>query len=112
MATVRGLLSDVGLDKLSFEIIQAQEPSESPINTPLYETIKGVLSDFEPGCAVAPSLMAGGTDSRFFRRMGAVCYGFPPLRSETRFGEKVQRREHGIDERISVDNLVFGASVL
>ncbi len=108
----RALLAAAGLDKLSFEIIQAQEPSESPVATPLYDVIRGVLEDFEPGCGVAPTLMTGGTDSRFFRRMGAVCYGFHPLRSETRFGEKATRREHGIDERISIDNLVFGASVL
>jgi acetylornithine deacetylase/succinyl-diaminopimelate desuccinylase-like protein len=111
-ALVRELLLDVGLDKLSFETIQAQEPSESPVNTPLYGVIKSVLAEFEPNCAVAPSLMTGGTDSRFFRRMGSVCYGFHPLRSETRFGEKATRREHGIDERISVENLVFGATVL
>ncbi len=108
----RALLAASGLDKLSFEVIQAQEPSESPLETPLYETIRGVLGDFELGCGVAPTLMTGGTDSRFFRRLGSVCYGFHPLRSETRFGEKAPRREHGIDERISVDNLVFGASVL
>ncbi len=111
-AKVRELLADVGLDKLSFETIQAQEPSESPVDTPLYGVIKSVLGEIEPNCAVAPSLMTGGTDSRFFRRMGAVCYGFHPLRSETRFGEKATRREHGIDERISVENLVFGVSVL
>jgi acetylornithine deacetylase/succinyl-diaminopimelate desuccinylase-like protein len=111
-AFIRELLTDVGLDKLSFETIQSQEPSESPIDTPLYSTIESVLGDFEPGCGVAPMLMNGGTDSRFFRRMGSVCYGFHPLRSETRYGEKATRREHGIDERISVENLVFGASVL
>jgi acetylornithine deacetylase/succinyl-diaminopimelate desuccinylase-like protein len=111
-ALVRELLKDIGLDKLSFETIQAQEPSESPVDTPLYGVIRSVLREFEPDCAVAPSLMTGGTDSRFFRRMGSVCYGFHPLRSETRFGEKATRREHGIDERISVENLVFGASVL
>ena len=111
-ALVRELLEDVGLNKLSFETIQAQEPSESPVDTPLYGVIRSVLGEFEPDCAVAPSLMTGGTDSRFFRRMGSVCYGFHPLRSETKFGEKATRREHGIDERISVENLVFGASVL
>jgi acetylornithine deacetylase/succinyl-diaminopimelate desuccinylase-like protein len=109
---VRELLKDVGLDKLSFETIQAQEPSESSIDTPLYSVIRSVLGEIEPNCAVAPSLMTGGTDSRFFRRMGSVCYGFHPLRSETRFGEKATRREHGIDERISIENLVFGVNVL
>jgi acetylornithine deacetylase/succinyl-diaminopimelate desuccinylase-like protein len=108
---IRELLVD-GLDRLSFENIHAQEPSESPVNTPLYRAIESVLRDFEPGCGVAPVLMAGGTDSRFFRRESSVCYGFHPLRSETRHGAKVTRREHGVDERISVENLVFGVSVL
>jgi acetylornithine deacetylase/succinyl-diaminopimelate desuccinylase-like protein len=105
-------LTDIGLDKLSFEIIQAQEPTESPIETPLYREISEVLMDFEPGCSVVPTLFAGGTDSRFFRHMGAVCYGFHPLRSEARFNEKPKRLEHATNERISVDNLVFGTSVL
>jgi acetylornithine deacetylase/succinyl-diaminopimelate desuccinylase-like protein len=105
-------LADAGLTKLSFEVIQAQEPSESPANTPLYQTITDVLKAFEPGCGVVPLLMPGGTDSRFFRRLGSICYGFHPLRSETVYGEKATRREHGIDERISVENLVFGVQVL
>jgi acetylornithine deacetylase/succinyl-diaminopimelate desuccinylase-like protein len=82
------------------------------VETPLYNVIKDVLQYFEPNCGVAPILMAGGTDSRFFRRLGSVCYGFHPMRSETRYGAKLTRREHGIDERISVENLVFGVSVL
>jgi acetylornithine deacetylase/succinyl-diaminopimelate desuccinylase-like protein len=108
----KGLLREAGLEKLTFETLQIQEPSESPADTPLYLAIAEVLRDMEPGCGVVPLLMPGGTDSRFFRRMGSVCYGFHPLRSENRFGEKATRREHGIDERISVENLVFGASVL
>ncbi len=106
------LLADVGLDRLSFETIQAQEPSESPVDTPLFRVIKDVLSNFEPGCGVVPTLFSAGTDSRFFRRRGAVCYGFHPLRSETAYDKKPIRLEHGIDERISVDNLVFGVNVL
>lgn len=112
LASIRELLRDADLDKFSFEDIQAEEPSESPMDTPLYDTIKGVLEDFEPECGVAPILMTGLTDSRFFRRLGSVCYGFHPMRSETRYDSKPIRREHGIDERISIANLVFGTSVL
>jgi acetylornithine deacetylase/succinyl-diaminopimelate desuccinylase-like protein len=43
--------------------------------------------------------------------MGSVCYGFHPMHPEAPTG-KVVKREHGIDERISVENLVFGTSVL
>ena len=112
LRTIKALLADVGLEKLSFEVIQAQESSESPADTALFGTIQAVLGEFEPGCGVAPVLMTGGTDSRFFRRLGSVCYGFHPMHSESRFGVKVTRREHGVDERISVENLIFGASVL
>jgi acetylornithine deacetylase/succinyl-diaminopimelate desuccinylase-like protein len=108
---IKGLLGDFGSDKLSFEVLQAQEPSESPTETPLYDAIVSVLREFEPNCGVTPMLMTGGTDSRFFRKMDSVCYGFHPRLPEAQY-DKITTREHGIDERISVENLVFGTSVL
>jgi len=112
MKLVRDLLKDVGFDKLSFENIQVQEPTESPTQTPLFNIIHEVLSEADPNCAVIPFLMAGGTDSRFFRRMGSICYGFQPLLRENRVNTKPTRLEHGVDERISVKNLVFGVTIL
>jgi acetylornithine deacetylase/succinyl-diaminopimelate desuccinylase-like protein len=108
---IKGLLKDVGVEKLAFETIQVNEPSESPTETPLYEVIASVLREFEPNCGVTPMLMTGGTDSRFFRKMGSVCYGFHPMRPEASY-DKIVKREHGVDERISIENLVFGTSVL
>ena len=108
---IRKLLEGVGLDKLAFETIQANEPSESPVDTPLYEVIASVLREFEPNCGVTPTMATGGTDSRFFRKMGSVCYGFHPMRPEVQY-DKMVKRMHGIDECISIENLVFGASVL
>jgi len=107
----KNLLKDVGLEKLEFETIQANEPSESPSNTPLYEQIVGTLKEFEPNCSVVPILLTGGTDSRFFRNMSSTCYGFQPLRADMPYGEML-KTIHGIDERISIKNLVFGTSVL
>jgi acetylornithine deacetylase/succinyl-diaminopimelate desuccinylase-like protein len=111
MEYIKKLLGDVGLEKLNFEIIQANDPSESPANTPLYELIVNVLKEFEPNCSAVPFLLTGGTDSRFFRRMGSVCYGFEPMRADLPYGE-ILKMAHGIDERISIENLVFGTSVL
>ena len=108
---IKGLLGEVDSEKLVFEALQVQEPSESTAETPLYDVIAGVLREFEPRCGVTPMLTTGGTDSRFFRRMGSVCYGFHPMYPEVSSG-KVVKREHGIDERITVENLVFGTSVL
>jgi len=112
MEEIKALLKDVvDLEKVEFETIQANEPSESPTNTPLYEEIINVLKEFEPNCSVAPILLTGGTDSRFFRKLGTVCYGFQPLRADMPYGE-ILKTVHGIDERISIENLVFGTSVL
>ena len=108
---MKNLLKDVGLEKLEFETIQANEPSESPSNTSLYEQIVGTLKEFEPNCSVVPILLTGGTDSRFFRNMSSTCYGFQPLRADMPYGEML-KTIHGIDERISIKNLVFGTSVL
>ena len=108
---IKGLLKDVGLDKLSFEFIQAHGGSESTINTELYSTITDVLKEFEPGCGVTPTLTTGGTDSRFFRELGSVCYGFQPMIPDEP-NDQLEKRMHGIDERITVKNLVYGTSVL
>lgn len=111
MNEIKALLEGVGFDKLSFEIIQANAPSESPMETPLYKIIAETTKEYEPGCKVAPILLTGGTDSRFFRKLGSICYGFHPVRPDLPYGEMLESI-HGIDERISVDNLVFGTSLL
>jgi acetylornithine deacetylase/succinyl-diaminopimelate desuccinylase-like protein len=108
---IKDLLKDVDSEKLSFESLQVQEPSESPAKTPLYDVIASVLKEFEPNCGITPILMTGGTDSRFFRKMDSVCYGFHPRRSDVPSG-KMDKMVHGVDERISIENLVFGTSVL
>jgi len=105
------LLADVGLDRLEFEVVHDAEPSESGVDTPLFRRIAEVLSEFDHGYAVAPFLLTGSTDSRFFRQRGSVCYGFQPFLADMGYGE-MWRTLHGIDERISIRNLVFGTSVL
>ncbi len=111
LSEIKKLLKDAGMDKLSFEVIQANDPTESPLNTPLYDTILRVLKEFEPNSGSIPVMLTGGTDSRFFRKIGSVCYGFHPVRPETSYSE-MQQTIHGINERISTENLVFGTSVL
>jgi acetylornithine deacetylase/succinyl-diaminopimelate desuccinylase-like protein len=107
---IKGLLGDVGMDKLSFEIIQMHDGNESTTETPLYDAITDVLREFEPSCGVTPTLTTGGTDSRFFRETGSVCYGFHPMRPDEP-NDLLEKRMHGIDERITVENLVFGTSI-
>jgi acetylornithine deacetylase/succinyl-diaminopimelate desuccinylase-like protein len=111
ISLIKALLNEVDAEKLTFEGLQVQEPSESTAETPLYTTISDVLREFEAGCGVTPMLTTGGTDSRFFRRKGSVCYGFQPMYPEVASG-KIIKLEHGIDERISIENLIFGTTIL
>jgi len=48
---------------------------------------------------VVPSLLPGGTDSRFFRAKGAVAYGFEPVVLSPEDLDLI----HGHNERISVE---------
>ena len=111
LATIKSLLNDVGFDKLSFEIIQMHDGNESTTQTPLFDAITGVLRDLEPNCGVTPAMTTGGTDSHFFRDTGSVCYGFHPMRPDEP-NDLLEKRMHGIDERITIENLVWGTSVL
>ncbi|KPV64133.1 MAG: putative metallohydrolase [Candidatus Bathyarchaeota archaeon BA2] len=106
---VKEVLKDI--ENLEFEIIKASEPSESPFDTALYRQVEETLKEFLPGCSVVPFMMTGGTDSRYLRRLGSVCYGFQPLKTDMPMDELL-KMIHGVDERISVENLVFGTSVL
>jgi acetylornithine deacetylase/succinyl-diaminopimelate desuccinylase-like protein len=110
LSLIKSLLNEVGMEKLSFEIIQMHDGNESTTQTLLYDTITSVLREFEPGCGVTPTLTTGGTDSRFFRETGSVCYGFHPMRPDEP-NDELEKRMHGIDERITIENLVFGTSI-
>ncbi len=110
LSTIKTLLKGIGMDKLSFEIIQMHDGNESTTQTPLYGAITDVLKEFEPTCGVTPTLTTGGTDSRFFRETGSICYGFHPMRPDEP-NDELEKRMHGIDERITIENLVFGTSI-
>jgi acetylornithine deacetylase/succinyl-diaminopimelate desuccinylase-like protein len=100
-----------GIENLEFQYIMASEPSESPLNTALYKKMRETLREFLPGCSVVPFMMTGATDSRYLRLLGSIAYGFQPLKTDVSMDEFL-KMAHGVDERISVENLVFGTSVL
>ena len=62
-----------------------------------------------PTRIVAPYLMSGGTDAKHFRKLGMRSYGFAPLRLPADLD--FTALFHGVDERVPVDALEFGARV-
>jgi acetylornithine deacetylase/succinyl-diaminopimelate desuccinylase-like protein len=57
-----------------------------------------------------PYMLSGGTDAKHFATLGIRCFGFAPLKlpPDLDFAALF----HGVDERVPVDALTFGAQVL
>ena len=82
----------------------------APVDAPLFAAMRAALLAHDPGAAVVPFCMSGGTDAKQFSRHGISGYGFSPLRLPP--GYDFQGLFHGVDERVPVDALRFGAAVL
>jgi acetylornithine deacetylase/succinyl-diaminopimelate desuccinylase-like protein len=80
----------------------------SPHDTRLFHAIEKAVELHDPGAIVTPHLVPGATDSRYFRAAGINCYDFIP------FQLPVEERMliHGIDERISIENMAFGVEMM
>ncbi len=100
------------LEGLHIETIQQSKGTKSPYKTEFFETIEKVMRELDPGSTCVPYMITGGTDSRFFReKFGTIAYGFQPIRLDMPIDELL-RLAHGVNERISVKNLVFGVKAL
>jgi acetylornithine deacetylase/succinyl-diaminopimelate desuccinylase-like protein len=102
------LLSDHLADECvrsEIEVLQSGPGIEFEVETPLFDCIRQVVQRNEPGASVVPYLSPGGTDARHLVNRGMSIYGFKPMRQlpeAPRLG-----LVHGIDERISMDNLLL-----
>jgi acetylornithine deacetylase/succinyl-diaminopimelate desuccinylase-like protein len=101
----RWLVSRIADDSIAIEMIQTSQPSGiAPMEGPFYEALKSAIGKHAPGAGVFPLLMAGATDGRYWRERGYPAYGFTPMILEKTDIPRV----HGIDERISINNLMLG----
>jgi acetylornithine deacetylase/succinyl-diaminopimelate desuccinylase-like protein len=101
----RWLMGRIADDRVKIEIIQQSPPSGiAPINSQFYQAVTSVIDKHSPGAGVFPLLMAGATDGRYWRQRGYPAYGFTPMILERADIGRV----HGIDERISTENLLLG----
>ena len=101
---LRTALGDQLFDSVTIERLTESEASQSSTDTPLWQALVDSVQMAYPGARVLPSMVTGGTDSRFFRRKGVHCYGAGLLSPQIGFGE-FQTRFHGHNERIDVESL-------
>jgi acetylornithine deacetylase/succinyl-diaminopimelate desuccinylase-like protein len=97
-------------DEISREWIVNLPSVETTFDGPLVDAMSAAITAEDPGGRPVPYMMFGGTDAKAFDRIGIRCFGFAPLRlpPELDFGALF----HGVDERVPVDGLRFGARVL
>ncbi|MBA2454053.1 MAG: M20/M25/M40 family metallo-hydrolase [Chloroflexia bacterium] len=103
VAEVRALLGNAVTVE---EIGSNSSGIEAAPDSPLYDTISTVMGDVDPGAAVMPYLVSGGTDARSVP--GIKVYGFNPAS----YSPTEMNGAHNHDERVSVDNLLFATRSL
>lgn len=91
-------------DEIEIEGSAFDPASESPMDTPLWDTLDRVTNTFYEGSVCIPSLIVGATDARFFRRLGATAYGFGLFSEDLSF-EEFGKMFHGDNERVDVESL-------
>jgi acetylornithine deacetylase/succinyl-diaminopimelate desuccinylase-like protein len=95
-------------DQVTVERVETSAPTAvSPMDSPFFAAVRRAIARHVPDGVAFPLLVPGGTDSRYFRAHDVPAYGFTPMLLEPEELDRV----HGIDERISVDNLELGVRV-
>jgi acetylornithine deacetylase/succinyl-diaminopimelate desuccinylase-like protein len=106
MSTIRELAGEFVL----VEVLHRDIALDAPFSGDLVDRMKQALLAEDPGASILPYCLSGGTDNKALSTLGVTGYGFAPLRlpADLDFAPMF----HGIDERVPVDSLEFGARVL
>lgn len=102
-------LAELCGENINIDFVSKQQPWEVPYEGELVDAMTRSLLAEDPEAVVAPYLFSGGTDAKHFRRLGLRSYGFAPLKLPADLD--FTALFHGVDERVPVDALEFGARV-
>jgi acetylornithine deacetylase/succinyl-diaminopimelate desuccinylase-like protein len=88
------------------EVLRTGPPVEASTKTTLFRLIAERTEAADSGAEVVSWMIPGATDSKFYSMLGAICYGFAPVKLErdTMFGSLY----HGNDERLPVEGFSWG----
>jgi acetylornithine deacetylase/succinyl-diaminopimelate desuccinylase-like protein len=96
--------------RVEWEYYHTETPLSAPVDSPTFQAMAEALRAEDPGADVVPYCMGGGTDAKQFSRLGIIGYGFAPLLLPPDLD--LAPLVHGVDERVPVEGLRFGARVL
>lgn len=83
---------------------------DAPDDTPFVHAMHRAILAEDPGAHLLPYCLSAGTDNKQLSRLGIAGYGFAPLQlpADLDFAPLF----HGVDERVPVEAIRFGARVL
>jgi acetylornithine deacetylase/succinyl-diaminopimelate desuccinylase-like protein len=106
ISNVKQIVNDDGIE---FDVRWPEtSPIMAPIENPLFQAIEQACLANLPTSLAVPSICVGGTDARFFREKGIPSYGLVP----GMFDAEDMKGYHGIDERITTENLLLGTRII
>lgn len=95
---------------VDIEAIHCDYGIEFEHDSPLFQSMRNAITEFDDEAKVLPYMISGGTDNKAFARLGIKGYGFTPLKLPKDFDFRA--KFHGADECVPVDSLVFGVQAL
>jgi acetylornithine deacetylase/succinyl-diaminopimelate desuccinylase-like protein len=105
----RDLLRVIGDTSVKLSLIgDIPRRFSAPLDTELARAIERTASRLLPGVPFATAVGTGASDRPYYAEAGLTCYGIDPYLVEL---EESRRGFHGNDERISIDNLMFGLAM-
>ena len=104
--TVKALVGE----HVKVESLVSDIPLEVEFGGPLVDAMIAAIKSEDPDGIPIPYLLSGGTDNKALAKLGIVGYGFSPLKLPPDLD--FTGLFHGIDERVPIDSLQFGARTL
>jgi acetylornithine deacetylase/succinyl-diaminopimelate desuccinylase-like protein len=101
IALLREVIAD---DGIVVETLLSFPASSSDASSGFVAAVRKLAATDLGGAPVIPSVIPGFTDSHYFREHGIASYGFVPFV----LGDDDERTVHGLNERVSIDNLRDG----
>ncbi|MCB9596507.1 MAG: M20/M25/M40 family metallo-hydrolase [Sandaracinaceae bacterium] len=104
---IRGAIDD---PRVTVEVVQDEGASPiAPIEGEVWTRLEAALASAYPGedQVIAPIITPGTTDARYFARRGIPSYRYLPFELDA----NERGRVHGVDERVSIQNLEEAARV-
>ena len=95
---------------MTVETITRDKALEVPFEGDLVDAMCNALIKEDAVAIPVPYVMSGGTDNKALADLGIIGYGFSPLKLDADFN--FMAMFHGVDERVPVEGLAFGARVL